>query len=211
MLQRLVSFVMICLRLIRRALRPVRRFVWPPLKSVAFFEFPPSRHFAPVDGVYEVTEEGRMPYHPETFRRRRAKGDKLFTLVRSVRTSRGRRMRVSFAWLRYGRVQDISEVGRSYDPGTEVTYIYDCITLESFRGRGFYPTLIRELARRETGRVLIYCDVRNSRSKSGIEHAKFERTLTLHSFFGISWQRRYRRKPESVPQHGKAAEVVMNA
>jgi RimJ/RimL family protein N-acetyltransferase len=81
---------------------------------------------------------------------------------------------VSFAWARVAREHRITEIRARVRAPREVGWIVHCVTPEAFRGRGYYPRLIRGVAEQlRSPRTYIYCVQANRGSQRGIVKAGY--------------------------------------
>lgn len=100
-------------------------------------------------------------------------GSQLFALREAGRL-------VSYGWVTRSPRILVGELGGWVELDQPVRWIWDCVTPETHRGRGYYPQLIRELVTRG-GAVtpVIYCTRENTSSQRGIEKAGFVHSFTI--------------------------------
>lgn len=91
----------------------------------------------------------------------------------------------SYCWLSTGR-EHVGELARTFALPAGDTYVWDCATVERFRGRGLYTALLRailDLLAAEGGRrVWIGAATTNRASNRAFESAGFRPVLAVNSF-----------------------------
>ena len=89
---------------------------------------------------------------------------------------------VSYIWGAAGPV-GVDEIGMAVKPGPGETYLYDAFTLEGWRGRNLYPSVLHRALEdgREEGllRMTIFVEARNAASRRGVSKAGFVQFQTL--------------------------------
>jgi RimJ/RimL family protein N-acetyltransferase len=81
---------------------------------------------------------------------------------------------VSFAWVTESMTFSIDELEACVTTDRPVIWIWDCVTPDAFRGRGYYTRLLRApIARFDVERITIYCQPKNYASIRGIQKAGF--------------------------------------
>jgi hypothetical protein len=124
--------------------------------------------------------ERPYPLSREIYQRFRT-GYKLYALEDSNSKNDGEPQFVSFAWAKSGAAQFIGELGKTVLAAEEVVWIIDCVTLQSKRGNGYYPNLIRQIAKTfSEQKACIYVDRTNIASTKGILKADFEKWGSIH-------------------------------
>jgi hypothetical protein len=118
-----------------------------------------------------------LPYSAETLADNWSNGWALYTYFEDS-------VPVSFAWVRLAPEHRITEIRARVRAPAEVGWIVHCITPEAFRGHGFYPQLIRNIARSLGETTYIYCTQANLGSRRGIEKAGFELAGTIARTLG---------------------------
>ena len=97
-----------------------------------------------------------------------------------------------YAWVSLKDEMHLSEIGKAFRLEAGAGFVYDCYTAESFRGRGIYTAVLRQLVehlkRAAVEQVFIHCDRENVASRKGIESAGFElySSYTRVKVFGMS-------------------------
>lgn len=106
---------------------------------------------------------------------RYARGEKCYLALH-----RGRP--VSYIWGAVGPV-GVDEIALAVQPGPAEFYLYDAFTLEGWRGRNLYPSVLRRALEdgREEGlrRMTIFVEAGNLASRRGVEKAGFTLFQTL--------------------------------
>jgi len=83
----------------------------------------------------------------------------------------------SYGWININRKHYMGEIDKNIVFKTETVFIYDCITPVTFRGLGYYPSLIRQLSILYSQySVFIYTLSNNIASQKGIKKAGFVET-----------------------------------
>jgi GNAT superfamily N-acetyltransferase len=90
---------------------------------------------------------------------------------------------VSYGWVAFD-AEPIGDLGFSFQLKDDETYIYDCATRPDYRGRGYYPALLRAMAMdlRHEGykRLWIGTAPGNIVSQRGIARAGFLKVADVH-------------------------------
>ncbi|MEK6711403.1 MAG: GNAT family N-acetyltransferase [Nitrospinota bacterium] len=106
---------------------------------------------------------------------RYARGEKCYLALH-----RGRP--VSYIWGAVGPV-GLDEISMAVQPGPGEVYLYDAFTLEGWRGRNLYPSVLRRALEdgREEGltRMTIFVEAGNMASRRGVFKAGFTQFQTL--------------------------------
>ncbi len=90
----------------------------------------------------------------------------------------------SFAWIRNGTEHFVGEINRKLIFQNKVNCIFDCITPENSRGKGYYPSLINQLSALENEcPSIIYASSDNVPSNKGIIKAGFKLSFKLFRIF----------------------------
>ena len=109
-----------------------------------------------------------IPWEKHEVDARRTSGARLFALRAETRL-------VSFAWV--SRRQDfrVEEIRRELKSEAPLTWIWDCLTPSEYRGHGYYPELICQLAAQFGQRdAVIFVRTDNTPSVRGIAKAGFQ-------------------------------------
>jgi len=114
---------------------------------------------------------------------------------------------VSYGWVSTGP-EAIGEVGSQIAPARGEAYVWDCATLPAYRGRGYYPALLRRIAAdlfaRGIHRVWICASVTNRPSLRGFARAGFRPVGTLQRARGLG-----RRRTILTPTSGASRATVV--
>jgi hypothetical protein len=87
---------------------------------------------------------------------------------------------VCFGWLTEGQTFRVGELGGTCTLPAAEFWIWDCVTPERLRGRGFYTDFLRALSAQLADRpVVIFCDARNEPSRRGILSSGFQPWVTI--------------------------------
>jgi len=90
---------------------------------------------------------------------------------------------VSYGWIAYN-AEPLGDLGISFRLKPDDAYIYDCATRPDYRGRGYYPALLRfmcaELRRQGRRRVWIGTAPGNFTSQRGIARAGFMKVADVN-------------------------------
>lgn len=87
---------------------------------------------------------------------------------------------VSYGWVACSPRILVGELGGWVELEQPVRWIWDCVTPEAHRGRGYYSQLIRELvARGGAITPVIYCTRENTSSRRGIAKAGLVHSFTI--------------------------------
>jgi len=125
----------------------------------------------------EEADRWGVPYSAETLSANEMNGWRLYAYFHA-------NVPASFAWARLATEHHITEIGTRVRAEREVGWIVHCITPEAHRGRGYYPRLIRQVARALGATTYIYCIDSNIGSRRGIERAGFVPIGTLSRTLG---------------------------
>jgi ribosomal protein S18 acetylase RimI-like enzyme len=91
---------------------------------------------------------------------------------------------VSYGWVAFS-AEPIGDLGLSFTLAPDEVYIYDCATRPAYRGRGYYPTLLRtmaaDLGREGWRRAWIGTGPGNFVSQRGIARAGFEKVADVYA------------------------------
>ncbi len=131
------------------------------------------KQFTPSD---LISNKWILEYFPEnTCKNRWKEGCKLFYLLdKDIRPC-------SFGWVRNGTQHFVGEINRKLIFPFKVNCIFDCITPEKYRGKGYYPSLINRLIMIETiCPNIIYASSSNVASNKGILKCGFKLTHKLY-------------------------------
>ena len=120
-------------------------------------------------------------YFPENICAKRWRdGNQLFYLLNENREP------CSFAWIKKGKEHFVGEIYRKLIFQNKVNCIFDCITPENHRGKGYYPSLISQLLLLENEcPSIIYTSSKNRPSKKGILKAGFKLTHKIYRIFNF--------------------------
>lgn len=131
------------------------------------------------DGVPAVTQKHEVielgpadtaksaPWQRREIEARFSSGARLFALRSEMRL-------VSFAWLSRRRSFHAGEIRRELHLDSPMSWIWDCVTPVEYRGCGYYPELIGQLAAMLGQRdVIIFVRSENTPSVRGIAKAGF--------------------------------------
>lgn len=119
-----------------------------------------------------------LPWTAETLKARQLAGHQLFALQQGGE-------RVAFAWLSPAGGLEIGELGGHWNSSEPVRWVWDCVTPERYRGRGFYSQLLSGLSHKFSHqKLVIYCDALNEPSKRGILRAGFSPWVTVTGWRG---------------------------
>jgi len=89
-----------------------------------------------------------------------------------------------FAWYKTGTHHFVGEINRIVVYPKVVNCIFDCLTPEGFRGRGFYSKLIKWVVNENSDHVcIIYAATNNNPSNKGILKSGFKPTHKIFRFF----------------------------
>jgi ribosomal protein S18 acetylase RimI-like enzyme len=112
-------------------------------------------------------------YSPETVVRRLAAGRVGYM---GCVESAGGRLAASFGWVAH-EAEPLGATGVAFQPAAGEVYLYDFATAAEFRGRGYYPTLLRfilaDLAQQQVRRAWISTAPGNDVSARSIARAGF--------------------------------------
>ncbi len=108
--------------------------------------------------------------------RRFERGEKCFAALESGKV-------VSYIWGARG-VVGVEEIDQAVKPAPREIYLYDAFTLEPWRGRNLYPSVLRralEYAEKlGLTRSLIFVEANNAASRRGVDKAGFIQFQTLY-------------------------------
>jgi hypothetical protein len=141
-------------------------------RATLFFRIPAGHRSAAPDAAVEEYRPGdarddAMPWSPEDVSARLGEGHRLFALRVNDRL-------VSFAWVADSTTFSINELDALVTIDRPMIWLWDCVTPDPFRGRGYYPRLLQALiARFEVDRTVIYSFPKNYPSIRGIQKAGF--------------------------------------
>ncbi|HEX8847937.1 MAG TPA: hypothetical protein VF761_00220 [Gemmatimonadaceae bacterium] len=137
------------------------------------------------------------PWDAETLAARMGEGARLFAV-------RDDGAHTSFGWVTTAPSIWVGEVRRTLAVPRPLSWIWDCVTPDAFRGRGYYPRLLHQL-REEfgDGSVIIYCRAQNAPSRRGITKAGFVEVASVMRIAGFVSVRSRGAAPERVGLGGK--------
>src|SRR5437764_9629570 len=91
---------------------------------------------------------------------------------------------VSYGWVAFS-AEPIGDLGLSFQLAPDEVYIYDCATRPDYRGRGYYPALLRtmaaDLCREGWRRAWIGTGPGNVVSQRGIARAGFQKVADVYA------------------------------
>ena len=91
---------------------------------------------------------------------------------------------VSYGWVAFS-AEPIGDLGLSFELAADEVYIYDCATRPDYRGRGYYPALLRamvaDLSREGWRRAWIGTGPGNFVSQRGIARAGFQKVADVYA------------------------------
>jgi GNAT superfamily N-acetyltransferase len=91
---------------------------------------------------------------------------------------------VSYGWVAFS-AEPIGDLGLSFELAAGEVYIYDCATRPDYRGRGYYPALLRamvaDLSREGWRRAWIGTGPGNFVSQRGIARAGFQKIADVYA------------------------------
>jgi RimJ/RimL family protein N-acetyltransferase len=91
---------------------------------------------------------------------------------------------VSYGWVAFS-AEPIGDLGLSFELAAGEVYIYDCATRPDYRGRGYYPALLRtmvaDLSREGWRRAWIGTGPGNFVSQRGIARAGFQKVADVYA------------------------------
>ena len=91
---------------------------------------------------------------------------------------------VSYGWVAFS-AEPIGDLGLSFKLAPDEVYIYDCATRPDYRGRGYYPALLRmmaaDLSREGRRRAWIGTGPGNYVSQRGIARAGFQKVADVYA------------------------------
>jgi ribosomal protein S18 acetylase RimI-like enzyme len=135
-------------------------------------------------------------YSPETVLQRLAAGRTAY--MGCVESGEGRHA-ASFGWVAQ-EAEPLGATGVAFQPAAGEAYLYDFATAAGFRGRGYYPTLLRfilaDLAQQQVRRAWISTAPGNDVSARSIARAGFLQVAATHHI---------------LPQHGQPARFELVA
>ncbi len=125
-----------------------------------------------------VNNKWIFEYFPEnTCMKRWQDGNKLFYLLNKENEP------CSFAWIRNGTKHFVGELNKTLIFSYKVNCIFDCITPEKLRGKGYYSSLITRLSIQENEYPsFMYAASSNIASNKGIVKSGFELTHKIFRF-----------------------------
>ena len=144
-------------------------------------EIPPSEARIEVEHIIlEATSENRhliSDVQGESMTARRfERGEKCFVALEDGKA-------VSYIWGARG-VVGVEEIDKAVKPGPKEIYLYDAFTLEPWRGRNLYPSVLRRALEYAEGlgltRSLIFVEASNTPSRRGVDKAGFIQFQTLY-------------------------------
>jgi hypothetical protein len=93
---------------------------------------------------------------------------------------------VSFAWIIKASEVYVGEINRKVSAKSSVLWIVDCVTLPHYRGKAYYPCLLKLIANNfRSERIVIYASAENEASLRGIKKAGFREFARISTFLGI--------------------------
>lgn len=150
--------------------RAVRRLIG--YQRVVIFRAGGTRPPTATDAVTELdlasaSSVSGIPWNPPSIAKRLEGGSRLFALREGADYK-------SFGWVTDAPSIFIGETACRVAASEAKIWIWDCVTPAQFRGRGYYPELLRGIVGSlDHTRAMIFCRAENRASRRGIEKAGF--------------------------------------